>query len=122
MLIEIENFNIQDVHCKCGNCESNTLNNKLVIMLQSARYKANVPFFISSWNRCEKHNKKVGGKKDSSHLKGFAIDIKIHNSRDRFVILKSLIDVGFKRIGIGSNLIHIDIDTTKKEELIWTYK
>ena len=90
-------------------------------MLQSARYKANIPFYISSWNRCEEHNKKESGKNTSSHLKGFAVDIKIINGVDRFIILKSLMDVGFKRIGIAKNYIHIDVDLTKEQELIWLY-
>jgi uncharacterized protein YcbK (DUF882 family) len=89
--------------------------------LDDARALAGIPFIINSGFRTEAHNKKVGGKSDSSHLKGCAADIRVNDSRSRFIILKALQAVGFTRIGIGNGFIHVDDDQDKSQEVIWVY-
>lgn len=90
-------------------------------MLDDARVKAGIPFIINSGFRTQKHNKKVGGVKDSAHLKGVAADIKCVDSRSRFIIINALIDAGFTRIGIARTFIHCDIDIDKPQNVIWVY-
>ncbi|UII79990.1 D-Ala-D-Ala carboxypeptidase family metallohydrolase [Flagellimonas sp. CMM7] len=90
-------------------------------MLDTARHLAKVPFSINSGFRTKKHNKKVGGKSDSSHLYGFAVDISCTDSMSRFKILRALVDVGFTRIGIGKGFIHVDNDPNKPQEVVWNY-
>lgn len=91
--------------------------------LTRARKHANVPFSISSGYRTPKHNKKVGGVRGSAHTKGFAADIRCRKkeSAKRFKIIQSLILVGFTRIGVSDNFIHVDCDPSKNEDRIWTY-
>lgn len=89
--------------------------NKLTL----AREKANIPFYISSGYRSQEHNTDIGGAYASSHLKGLAADIMTIDSKARFVILKSLLDVGFNRIGIYEFHIHCDIDHFKPSEICW---
>lgn len=89
--------------------------------LDRAREYADTPFIVTSAYRCEEHNKNVGGKPTSSHLKGFAVDISCPTSTARSKILPALIKAGFTRIGIGSNFIHVDDDISKPTNLIWTY-
>jgi len=89
--------------------------------LFAARSVSNTPFRITSGYRTKQHNKKVGGKNDSSHLKGVAADIQVNNSMERFNILYALILAGFTRIGIGANFIHVDNDKDKTQGVIWTY-
>ena len=81
----------------------------------------NIPFIINSAWRSADHNEKVGGKPDSSHLKGLAVDIKVTNSRQRFIILQSLIAAGFNRIGIAKTFIHVDGDNEKDPRVTWLY-
>jgi uncharacterized protein YcbK (DUF882 family) len=81
--------------------------------LESARVFANIPFKITSGYRTESWNEKVGGVTNSSHTKGLAVDIAVKSDKDRFLILKALIQSGFTRIGIGSNFIHVDDDNDK---------
>ena len=50
------------------------------------------------------------------------MDISCTNSSDRFELLQILISVGFNRIGMGNTFIHVDIDTTKSPNVLWTYK
>jgi zinc D-Ala-D-Ala carboxypeptidase len=97
------------------------MNVGFLTMLDSARELAGIPFVINSAFRTEEHNKKVGGKPNSSHLKGLAVDIKATNSRTRFLVLNALIAAGFNRIGIADTFIHVDFDLTKDKDVIWTY-
>lgn len=89
--------------------------------LDSSRKLAGIPFIINSAYRSKEHNKQIGGTPNSSHLKGLAVDISVKDSRTRYIILKSLIKVGFNRIGIASNFIHVDDDISKSKNVIWTY-
>jgi len=90
-------------------------------MLDEARNVAGIPFVVTSGYRTEFWNQQVGGKKDSAHLSGCAADISCTTSRDRFIIITSLLEAGFDRIGIGEDFIHIDTDWEKNAALIWTY-
>ena len=92
-----------------------------LLRLDEARERAGIPFIINSAYRTPEHNAKIGGKPNSSHLKGLAVDISVTNSRQRFIILNALIDVGFTRIGIADTFIHIDLDKEKSEKVVWTY-
>jgi len=80
-----------------------------------------MPLVIHSGCRCTPHNLTVGGKDDSSHLTGLAVDIRALSSPTRFRIIRSALNLGFTRIGIGSSFIHIDIDTTKPSQVFWLY-
>ena len=92
-----------------------------LLRLDEARERAGIPFIINSAYRTPEHNAKIGGKPNSSHLKGLAVDISVTNSRQRFIVLNALLEVGFTRIGIADTFIHIDLDNEKSKEVIWTY-
>lgn len=97
------------------------MSTKLIDMLAIARKLAGIPFTINSGYRSKKHNVAVGGTSDSAHTKGLAVDIKTKNSVERYIILTALIDAGFTRIGIGRTYIHVDIDETKAQNVMWDY-
>ena len=84
-------------------------------------YHAFLDFKINSGYRTEEWNKKVGGRVGSSHTKGLAADIQAIGSRDRGLIVKSLLDVGINRIGIAKTFIHCDVDKSKDDNVIWLY-
>jgi len=89
--------------------------------LDEAREIAGVPFKITSGYRSPQHNLDVGGRVGSSHIKGLAVDIACVNSHQRQKILTALIQVGFKRVGIGKSFLHTDLDTSKPNA-IWLYQ
>lgn len=89
--------------------------------LEVARKIAGVPFVITSGCRTPSHNESVGGKENSAHLRGWAADIHVPDSQDRGKILEALYRVGFKRIGIGSNFIHVDSDPSLPTPRTWVY-
>ena len=97
------------------------MSNKFLSKLSRARHHANIPFIIKSGFRTVEHNKTVGGVSKSSHLVGLACDIYTQNSKSRFIILTALLKVGFNRIGIGQNFIHVDDSQIKTPNVLWLY-
>ena len=97
------------------------MNKDFLEKLDEAREIADLPFKINSGFRTFRHNKKVGGKSDSSHLRGLAVDISCTDSRSRYYIITALLEAGFNRIGVGDTFIHVDDDKEKSKNVIWTY-
>lgn len=87
--------------------------------LHHARIIAGIPFVINSGYRSPAHNAAVGGVVNSSHVKGWAADIAIRSTSDRYRVLSALIRVGFDRLGIYKTFIHVDCDPDKPESVIW---
>jgi len=112
-------FKPEEFRCPC--CGEVKIDPLLVSMLDAAREMAGVPFIITSGYRCERHNREVGGKPDSAHLKGLAADIATSSAEERYKIFEALIRVGFRRLGIGKDFVHADIDPRKPQGLLWLY-
>lgn len=116
--------------CSCG-CGENRVSLSFVKRLQAARTVAGIPFVISSGCRCPEENERVGGVDDSAHVPDFmpdtlghASDIRARNSREKFLIITSLLKVGFTRIGVMDNAVHVDDGDTigvKSEDAIFDY-
>ena len=80
-------------------------------VLDPVREKLGMPIVVNSGYRCEKHNKAVGGVKNSQHLKGEAADIHcqdneklkqliIENGKfDQLITYPSFLHVSYKRTG-----------------------
>jgi len=111
-------FEKEEFTCKCG-CGHNNISHKLVEKLGRARHIAQIPFKLNSAVRCVKHNRDIKGSPTSSHLKGYAVDIHVENTFDRFKILHALMAVGFTRMGVYKNFIHCDDDSDKVQNVIW---
>ena len=105
----------------CPDCGRADMDNNFLEMLDKARDIAGIPFVITSGFRCPEHNKKVGGRPNSAHLRGLAADIRVRGNKQRFIILDALIKVGFKRIGVANDFIHVDCDLTKPYPRVWLY-
>ena len=98
------------------------MSKELLEILDEVREDYGKPIHITSGYRTEAHNAKVGGKKESSHLKGLACDVACTTSRDRFELIRLFLEYGITRIGIADTFIHIDIDDEDKSpNVIWTY-
>ena len=116
-------FKESEFYCSCKKCglDFDDMDEDLILDLDRARDYAKVPFIIVSSIRCIKHNSMIGGVKSSSHLKGYAVDIKCSTSYARYRVVYGLRKAGFTRIGIGNYFIHADKDLDKPKELIWLY-
>lgn len=120
-----KNFNNSEFECKCGKCECK-INVVLVQMLQKARdlickeIGKDYPIKILSGCRCIEHNKHEYGSPTSSHINGLAADIAL-DSYHKQIVLNAFREVGFKRIGIGNHMVHVDVDNSKPDA-VWFYK
>ena len=115
----MKHFNMSEFACPC--CGENETDILFVLGLDRAREAACTPFVINSGYRCEEHNRHVGGSETSSHLRGEACDIDAKTAHQKFLILRALFELGFTRIGVGEDFIHVDVDTEKPDRLVWTY-
>ena len=116
---DIKYFDLKEFNCPC--CGENKISLEFVYLLDQARKIAGIPFKITSGYRCEKHNREIGGKEDSAHVKGFAADIACNSSKARFKIEKALFLVGFNRIGEDDDFIHVDCCPDKPKNVKWRY-
>jgi len=117
-----KNFTDDEFRCPCcGEIVDSLTFRAFLAKLQDARNLACIPFVITSGYRCKSHNKAIGGKADSSHLKGLAADIRAQTSSERFAIVDGLIKAGFVRVGIGKSFVHVDMDSSKPQRLMWVY-
>ena len=80
-------------------------------VLDPVREKLGMPIVVNSGYRCEKHNKAVGGVRNSQHLRGEAADVTcanlprlkaliIENGRfDQLITYPTFLHVSYKRTG-----------------------
>ena len=116
----IKHFTTDEFVCKCG-CGQVKVDSELILKIERIREKLGRPIKITSAYRCPEHNKAIGGKPNSAHLKSYALDIAVSNSRERFEIITAALEEGFNRIGVAKSFVHIDIDPDKPQNVIWTY-
>ena len=118
---DIEFFSIYEFDSPDYRGSGKFMKESFVKKLDKARKIAGIPFKINSGYRTKAHNRKVGGVSNSTHLSGWAADIRVSSNKARRIILKALIEVGLdRRIGIGRNFIHVDDDPSKPDSY-WTY-
>ena len=90
-------------------------------MLDAARDVAQIPFIINSGFRTEAHNRAVNGSEGSSHLRGWAADVRATTSTQRWIIIAACLQAGFTRIGVADTFVHVDCDPAKAENVMWLY-
>ena len=104
-------------HCGCGYCEPHP---QLVAILDEVRREYGHRIVIHSGCRCEAHNEIVDGKKNSAHLRGYAVDIRCMSSLERARLLP-ILQQYFSRIGIAKSFIHVDLDPDLPADVTWVY-
>ena len=108
----IEHFKYVEFTCHCG-CGYNTVDIRLVKILDEIRNHYGKPAIITSGVRCEKHNREVGGVQGSWHTKRKAADFYIEgiSSSELNRYCSVLRDQGQLRYcyAIDSGAVHIDI-------------
>lgn len=95
------------------------IDTRVVIICERLRRELEVPIAVPSGYRTRTHNKKIGGSKDSYHMKGMAADIKPVGNK---ISLRKLFIKATKIKGVGGlgwyqdSHIHIDL---RKNRLYW---
>lgn len=104
------------------------LDETFVEKLDRARHIAQIPFVITSGLRTPEENQSLvakGAAPDSAHLYGTAVDLRVENNHEVFLILSSAFAVGINRFGIYVDAanqpthVHLDVDKEKVPEVIW---
>jgi hypothetical protein len=102
-----------DCQCGCGNGDI-VISDKLVYELEHVRKIYGKPMRINSGIRCLSHNRNIGSRDTSSHIKGLAVDISCTNMGTRLELVKKLLRDGeFTRVGMHKDFIHVDVDYDK---------
>jgi uncharacterized protein YcbK (DUF882 family) len=112
------NFRGEEFACKCG-CGACIPDVGLVHKLQQLRDRIKKPIVINSSTRCAKHNKAVGGERESFHLTGKAADICVPGMPVQ-TLLKHVEESNlFKGVGYypKKNFVHVD---TRRAAGRWT--
>jgi len=118
---KIKYFTVEEIACPC--CGLMNIHPMSIKKLDLLRDSIGHSLFINSACRCVIHNADVGGEEDSSHIcnvekYSHAFDIRINSDADRFQILRKALSIGFHRIGIYENFLHVDDDLMKRPS-IW---
>jgi uncharacterized protein YcbK (DUF882 family) len=111
-----KNFSLEEFKCKDGSdIPNNVLSNitELAKNLQVLRDALNKSISITSGYRSPKYNAKIGGVKNSQHVKGTASDIQIKGMTPKEValVIEGLIESGKMKqggIGVYPNFTHYD--------------
>jgi uncharacterized protein YcbK (DUF882 family) len=115
------NFSLEEFNCKDGSIMPNGVMINIIKLaknLQVLRDAIGKSIIINSAYRSPEYNKKIGGVKDSQHLKGNASDITVKGMTPKEVakIIEGLIASGKMQqggIGIYPNFTHYDIRGVK---------
>jgi len=119
--MKLNYFSNNDFRNASPSCSIKDMEETFLHRLDVARYHSGVPYIVNSAYRTVEHEKSKGRDGTSSHTKGVAVDLKATNSRSRCKIIEGLLKAGFTRIGISGNFIHVDADSNKDQNVIWTY-
>jgi len=111
-----EHFNpVIDRKLTCSCCGAGQLSIATFIILETVRMHFDKPVTITSGPRCAKHNKKVGGSKNSEHLireedDVDAVDIQVqdHTPQEVYKYLKNLPYANLLGIGKYKTFVHVD--------------
>ncbi len=105
--IELDNFTVS---------EADSLSDELLVRLQAIRYIVGEPIYITSGLRVGDPN---------AHGRALAVDISDNpngadiSSQWRFKVLAAAFAVGIKRIGDYDRHIHIDVDLSLPQNVLW---
>lgn len=106
-------FNRREFACRCG-CGQDTVDYKLVEVLEKVRKWAGAPVTITSGNRCPEYNKKIGGSPTSKHMNGKAADFSVQGWSPKDIY--NLLDEWFphdKGVREYSTWVHFDVRADK---------
>lgn len=100
------NFVLAEFMCPC--CYKVMLDPILLKKLVALRQKIDRPIYINSGYRCKQYNDQVEGHKNSYHLFGMAVDIRVKDINISDLKIHAKL-IGFKGIGVYSDFLHLDI-------------
>lgn len=125
-------FQLAELQCKCGTCNSTGLemNRDFMAKIVHIRRVIGIPLTPTSAYRCPAHDAKVGNSDmpgNGPHTSGRAIDLHIPHSTLAYQIIRLALDSGITGIGVKqhgeseSRYIHLDDLSRPPRPNLWTY-
>lgn len=103
-------FNRSEFACKCG-CGFEAVDKQLLELLTTIRSHYEKQLHISSACRCLSHNRAVGSKDTSQHVRGLAADFYINrvSPLELFEWIDSNIALDKYGLGVYNDFVHLDV-------------
>ena len=117
-------FSVEELLCRCGRADCDALQTVTAELLRRAdecRRRYGAPMIVTSGLRCRLWNDRVGGRPDSEHLTGEALDIRCTSSTNRYALLDAAFQAGFRRVGLARNFLHLGVSHVLAQDVLWTY-
>lgn len=107
---------------KCTpSCSLQDMNQSFINKLDTLRDVSGVPLVLNCAYRSKEHDRAKGRSGTGDHPQRKGVDIRCNNSDTRYKILNAAIKVGFTRIGIAKNFIHVGDGDNLPREVVWMY-
>lgn len=120
--MELKYFKDEEFRKAQPSCSLSDMDEEFMTKLDLAREIAGCPFIINSAFRSRAYELSKGRSGSSVHIQGRAVDLRCLTNDIRYRIIDALLIVGFRRIGIGSNFIHVDSGySDSPSPLMWLY-
>jgi uncharacterized protein YcbK (DUF882 family) len=123
---KINNFTQDEFQCPC--CGLENIDWEFLMTLDDIRELYGSAMIVNSGCRCPKHNKKIGGAKNSAHIAtedapSYAADIRITNSNERYKLINASLAFGINRIMVyhNKNIVHLDGHPTLPQGVLCVY-
>lgn len=114
-------FTEKEFNACTPSCSIIDMDGDFMEMLDKLRDIAGIPIVINCAYRSREWDLKKGRSGNSAHTKGKAVDIRCIDSSNRYKIIYAAIQLGFRRIGIADTFIHLDMDESLPQGVIWLY-
>ncbi|MCL5743255.1 MAG: D-Ala-D-Ala carboxypeptidase family metallohydrolase [Acidobacteria bacterium] len=114
-----KHFRRDEFACRCG-CGFAAVSPDLVAGLEQLRDQVGKPVMVLSGCRCAAHNAAAGGARNSQHVKGQAVDIRVCGMTARELYTEASAIGGFRGFGLDEErgFLHVDV---RSEPTRWCY-
>lgn len=103
-----KHFSRHEFACNCG-CGSDTVDVETLQLCEEVRELVGAPVMVTSGHRCARHNRRVGGARNSQHVKGRAADLAVPDPQ---AVYDALVRRYPDRYGFGCyprhGFVHVD--------------
>lgn len=117
-----KHFRQSEFTCRCRQptCDAKPMNSEFMALLEQLRTAWGKAMLPTSGQRCGPWNARMGGAPKSQHLEGRAADFWFQDTNELRQFVEAAEKVGFRGLGKGRHLVHLDNRTG--EPARWIYR